>query len=364
MPPGTGLKRRLVLRALLESQKLDALLVSTSVNVRYYSGFTGSDGLLLVLPSRSILYTDPRYQEQAPQEIAGNADISVEIARGSLTKAVNKTLSKVKTLGKPQIGIEAAQVTCEVAEKLAKVGTLKGVSKLVDAPRWVKSDWEVEQIRASVQLNSRALERAMKRFRLGMTEKDLAAEIDYQQRKLGAEGVAFETIVASGAHSALPHARPRDAKIAAGQFLLIDMGASLNGYMSDMTRTFGVGKMPSKAKRYYDAVLEAQLAATDAVRPKAKAKDVHAAAVAVLERYGLAKLFMHSTGHGLGLEIHEAPRMGKSSRESLRRGMAVTIEPGVYEPGFGGVRIEDTVLVTETGCEVLTESKKDWTIVD
>ncbi len=345
-----------VLSAILEERKLDALIVSTLVNIRYYTGFTGSNALLLVNAKGTRLFTDPRYSVQASQQVGDR----VTIAKGKLIEAV---ASKVGTLKGLRIGFEDTRASYALSKALAKLGRLKGVGDAVDKPRWVKSTLEIGAIRASVALNSTAYDRAMKRFKVGMTEKDLAAEIDHQQRKLGAEGPAFATIVASGAHSALPHATPRNAPVERGGYLLIDMGASLNGYMSDMTRTVGVGPCTAEQERIYMAVLAAQQAAIDAVRPGRKASAVHGAAVRALKQFGLDKLFVHSTGHGLGLEIHEAPRLGKKDDTELEAGMAITIEPGVYEAGVGGVRIEDTVLVTEDGCEVLTTTPKGWTMV-
>jgi Xaa-Pro aminopeptidase len=191
-----------------------------------------------------------------------------------------------------------------------------------------------------------------------MTETALAAEIDYQSRKLGADGPSFDTIVAAGERAALPHARPGAAKIGAGM-LLIDMGAFLNGYASDMTRMLHIGLATAKYKRAYRAVLEAQLASIAAVRPGATAASIDRAGRRVLLGYGLEREFIHSTGHGLGLEIHEGPRLGKSDKTKLETGMAITIEPGVYIEGWGGIRIEDTVLVTGYGCEILTPTSKD-----
>jgi Xaa-Pro aminopeptidase len=192
-----------------------------------------------------------------------------------------------------------------------------------------------------------------------MRECDLAAEIDYQMRRLGAAQTAFETIVATGARAALPHARPGNAVIEANRLLLIDMGATQDGYTSDMTRTVSVGSAPREWRRNYRAVLEAQLAAIDAVRPGVTAAKPDKAARQVLERHGLEKTFTHSTGHGLGLEIHEAPRLGRKEKTKLLAGMVVTIEPGIYLEGKGGIRIEDTVLVTANGCEILTPTSKD-----
>ena len=346
----------MVLSSLLQSQNLDAIVVSTLIQIRYYTGFKGSNALLLVSNKGNILFTDPRYTTQAAQE----SNCPVTIVNGPLFKAL---ASKLKSLKAKRIGFEDTKISYTLYRGLAELGELVPLGDAIEKPRWVKTPQEIAAIRASVELNSKALDQAMKRFKIGMKEMDLASEIDYQMRKLGAESNAFDTIVASGPHSALPHAHPRNVRIEAGSYLLIDMGACLNGYMSDMTRTFGVASVPRKAIRIYKAVLEAQLAAIDAVRPGKLAGQIHAAAVKVLKSHGLDQFFIHSTGHGLGLEIHEAPRMGKKDKTPLETGMAITIEPGVYEPGFGGVRIEDTVLVTEKGVEVLTKTQKGWTIV-
>jgi Xaa-Pro aminopeptidase len=227
----------------------------------------------------------------------------------------------------------------------------------------VKSAAEAGTIKAAVELNSAALERALRAFRHDMTEVDLAAEIEYSMRQLGADGPSFDTIVASGDHSALPHAHPRPKGIEGDHLLLIDMGATVAGYASDMTRTFAVGHLAPKAKRLYRAVLESQLAAIDSVRAGVLSSSVDRAARGVLKRYGFDKLFIHSTGHGLGLEIHEMPRVGRKEPTRLEAGMTITVEPGAYVEGFGGVRIEDTVLVTENGCQVLTPTTKDLVVL-
>ncbi len=229
---------------------------------------------------------------------------------------------------------------------------------LIERLRLVKDAGEIDKIRASVLSNSAALEAALKRFKIGMRESELAAEIDYQNRKLGAEAPAFDTIVASGERAALPHAQPGASRISHG-ILLIDMGAFRDGYASDMTRMVHVGPATPKYKRAYRAVLEAQLAAVDAVRPGVTTNSVDRAARGTLKRHGLEREFVHSTGHGLGLEIHELPRIGRKDKTKLEAGMAITIEPGVYIEGWGGIRIEDTVLVTTGGCEILTPTTKE-----
>jgi Xaa-Pro aminopeptidase len=226
----------------------------------------------------------------------------------------------------------------------------------------VKSDDELALIEASVKTNSRAMDAALRRLKAGMKEAELAAEIDYQMRKLGAEKPSFDTIVASGVRSALPHAHPTREAIGQG-VLLIDMGAFQRGYASDMTRTFFLGEPSRQMANIYKAVLEAQLAAIDAVRPGVKASAVDRAAREVLKAHGLDKAFMHSTGHGLGLEIHEPPRLGKKEGTKLETGMAITIEPGAYVEGLGGVRIEDTLVVTASGSRILTATPKELRVL-
>jgi Xaa-Pro aminopeptidase len=236
------------------------------------------------------------------------------------------------------------------------------VAGLIEKLRMVKDAAELDTIRKSVLLNSEALEAALSRLKPGMTEIDLAAEIDYQSRRLGADGPSFDTIVASGERSALPHAHPGTTLIGAGM-LLVDMGAFLNAYASDMTRMVHIGKPAKPYKKAYKAVLEAQLAAIDSVKAGVKADKVDKAARKVLKDHGLDKAFTHSTGHGLGLEIHERPRLGRKDATLLEVGMAITIEPGVYMEGWGGIRIEDTIVVTETGCEILTPTSKELRVI-
>jgi Xaa-Pro aminopeptidase len=234
---------------------------------------------------------------------------------------------------------------------------------MVEELRMIKSAAELDLIRRSVELNSRAFELALARVRPGMTERDLAAEIEYRMRRLGAEKPSFETIVAGGRRSALPHAQPTAAPLLHGHLVVVDMGAFCDGYASDMTRMLFLGTPGARVKRVYRAVLEAQLAGIDAVRPGVAAFQVDAAARRVLRAYGYDRAFVHSTGHGLGLEIHEPPRLGKRDKTILQPGMAITIEPGVYLEDFGGIRIEDTVEVTETGCRILTPTPKELRVI-
>ncbi|HEX4770948.1 MAG TPA: Xaa-Pro peptidase family protein [Bryobacteraceae bacterium] len=339
--------------------RIDAFLVTALPNVRYLAGFTGSNAALLITDDRAILFTDPRYQTQVAQE----SDCEVRIVKGPLSTEISGSIRRMhlKKVGFEQNRIGFAE-HLQLIHALPKV-RFKPVMDAVEKLRQVKSDSEIATIRASVQLNSAALEEALKNFKPAMTEVDLAAEIEYRMRLLGADGTAFETIVASGERSALPHAHPGERSIQANQLLLIDMGARVAGYCSDMTRTHAVGKLAPKARRMYRAVLESQLAAIDAVKPGATCTGVDRAARDVLREYGLEQAFIHSTGHGLGLEIHEGPRVGRKDKTKLEPGMVITIEPGVYLEHAGGVRIEDTVVVTANGCDILTPTSKELVVL-
>jgi len=334
----------------------DAFYVTSPHNVRYLTGFTGSNGaVLLFRDKRAVLVTDPRYTVQSKLQVT----CKVVIAKGPLAKFALTEIARTKVR---RVAFEQDQLTVGQFEALKKglpvQAELVPVSGLIEKLRMVKDAGEIALIRASVLTNSHALEAALKRFHMGMTESDLAAEIDHKSRKLGADGPSFDTIVAAGPHAALPHAHPGPAKIGAGM-LLIDMGAFRHGYASDMTRMAFVGRADAKYRKAYKAVLEAQLAAIDAIKPGVTTRAVDRAARSTLKKYGLNREFLHSTGHGLGLEIHELPRIGAKDKTKLEAGMAITVEPGVYIEGWGGIRIEDTVLVTETGCEILTPTSKE-----
>jgi Xaa-Pro aminopeptidase len=345
----------------LAERNLDAFLVAFSPNLRYLSGFTGSNGNLLVTPEDAILFTDPRYTLQAKQEAQ---DCRVVIAKGKLTEALARVIAH---RGFQRIGYEPARMTCDRLEALKMHlpmrATLAPVAGWVEELRMVKSPEEIARVRRSVDLNSEAFEQAAARLRPGAAERDFAADLEYRMRRLGAEKPAFETIVAAGARSALPHAQPTSAPMLQGDLVVVDMGAFVDGYASDMTRMLFIGSPNARVKRTYKAVLEAQLAAIDAVRAGIPAGRVDRAARAVLKAHGLDRAFVHSTGHGLGLEIHEPPRLGAREKTRLQAGMAITIEPGVYIEGWGGIRIEDTVLVTANGCEILTPTSKALRVV-
>jgi len=340
----------------LPGRKLDALIVSALPNIRYLSGFTGSNGLLVVAGDAATLFTDPRYAIRA----AAETKAKVEIVRGSLYAAALKLIDKKRW---KRIGFEANRIPygsyVELDKGLPGKSSLHPVNGMIEQQRMVKTEAEIELIRKSVLTNSAAFDMALKHLKASMTENDLAGELEYQMRLHGAEKAAFETIVAAGANSALPHAQPSAEVLGANRLLLIDMGAMQAGYASDMTRMLHLGKPGQKARKLYKAVLEAQLAGLSAVKENATAGQVDRSTRKVLKAHGYGEFFVHSTGHGLGLEIHEPPRVGKKDKTVLKAGMVITIEPGAYIEGFGGIRIEDTVLVTRTGCEVLTPTAKE-----
>jgi Xaa-Pro aminopeptidase len=360
VPDSEFAARRAALQRRMAEAKLDAFVAGFGPNVRYLTGFTGSNGLIVVLPDRAVFFTDPRYRLQAAQEVG----CAVRVTSGPMLPRVAALL---RTARSKRVGVERTRVSVEAyqtfKDALPMRTSLEPVPGWIEQQRMVKSEVEISAIRRSVELNSKAFERAVKRIRPGMREWELAADLDYRVRRLGAEGPAFETIVAAGPRTALPHARPTAAKLPVRGPVLIDMGAMLEGYASDMTRMLFLGRPDARFTRAYRAVLEAQLAALDMVAPGVRAHLVDRAARRVLKRHSLEGAFVHSTGHGLGLEIHEPPRIGRKEKTLLQEGMAVTIEPGIYIEGFGGIRIEDTVIVTKKGCEVLTPTSKELRVL-
>ena len=340
---------------LLPSHKVEALLVSSPANIRYLTGYAGSNALMLIARAEEHFFTDPRYGAEA----SANITCKVQVCRGELIASAGGIIKRKKFR---KLGFEPAWFRMDQYTALEKaLGSgvkLEALTSVVEDLRAVKSPEEIAKIRRSVRVNSEAFSRTMNRVRPGVREHEIAAELDFQMRILGAEKTAFDTIVAAGPRSALPHAHPTRHPIGDKELVLIDMGAVVDGYASDMTRVAHIGTPSRRIRDLYKAVSEAQLAAIDAVRSGVAVSKVDAAARQVLKRFNLEKEFVHSTGHGLGLEIHEAPKIGKKQKTKLQAGMAITIEPGAYINGFAGIRIEDTVLVTESGCQVITQTPK------
>jgi Xaa-Pro aminopeptidase len=357
--------RQAKLREHLATTRFDALLVSHLPNIRYLCGFTGSAGLLLVEQYGGIFFTDVRYDTQAHEEVE---NAKVVIARKSVLQALGDFLRHRQKRGRGwTIGLEAEHVT--LAEKKRLTNFLPSGMRLKDAPslverlRMVKDEDELARIRKAVNLGARLFDRALEVLRPGAKEVGVAAEMEFAARRAEAEAMSFPTIIASGSRSALPHGRASRKTIRSGEFVVCDFGVILEGYCSDQTRTVWVGAASSRARDAYEAVREAQQAAADAVRPGITAGEVDEAARKVLRKAGLGRYFTHSTGHGVGLEIHEAPRVAAGQQEVLKSGMVITIEPGVYFPGKWGVRIEDMVVVTAKGRDVLTPTSKDFLAV-
>jgi Xaa-Pro aminopeptidase len=353
------------IRQQLASAKLDALLISHLPNIRYLCGFTGSAGFLLISEQNTVFFTDSRYTRQAGEEVKG---AKVAIARKSVLSAVAQWIgSRRKKTRTWAIGIESDHMT--VGEKKRFMDMLPAGLRLRNAPalveraRMVKDEEELGRIRAAVRLGASLFDRALAVIKPGVKETEVAAEMEYAARREAAEAMSFPTIIASGSRSALPHGRASGHRISAGGFVVCDFGVILAGYCSDQTRTVWVGAPSTEARDAYAAVKEAQEAAIAAVKPDASVGEVDAAARKVLRRAGFGRHFTHSTGHGVGLEIHEAPRVAAEQTEILKPGMVITIEPGIYFPGKWGIRIEDMVAVNEIGREVLTPTSKDFLAV-
>ncbi len=359
---GNGIRSRIErLRIRVLGPHADALLVTHLPNIAYLCGFTGSAGALLVSSDSAILFTDGRYTVQAPEEVSGSG-VRVRIAKRGALNELGSLLRAAH--GKRRVLFSAANITVGQFGYLRTAAgprvAWRSDANAVEAMRAVKDDGEIEKIRRAAELIGDVFDDIVPLIQPGVTENELAAEAEYRMRRKGAAGPSFESIVASGPRSALPHARPTARPIGKNELVVLDLGAILRGYCSDMTRTVFVGRAPRKIRAWYQAVLEAQLAAIAALAPGVKAGDVDAAARRTLRRHGLARAFTHSTGHGLGLEVHEIPRLARGDLAKLVCGNVVTIEPGVYVEGTGGIRIEDDVVIGERGVEILTRAPKEF----
>jgi len=345
------------LRLELGSSGAGALLETHLPNIYYLCGFSGDSGALLVEPAGVTLFTDGRFTIQAKEEAHG---VRVHIHKGSLLEAIGRHLQGRKNR---KVVVAPSRLTLAGWKALRKAaGTnvkWRAIDGLVEKLRAVKDPDEIERIRDAARLGSKVMEEAIALIRPGVTELDVAAEVGYRMRQRGASGESFETIVSAGPRSALPHARPTARRIGRNELVVLDMGAILRHYCSDLTRTVYVGRAPARVRRWYSAVLEAQSAAKAALRARVTCGAVDAKARDVLQREGLGRYFVHSTGHGIGLEIHEDPRIARDQKKILETGNVVTVEPGVYIEGAGGIRIEDDALVTERGAEILTTASRD-----
>jgi Xaa-Pro aminopeptidase len=344
--------------AALADRELDALLVTSLVNVRWLTGFTGTNGACVVTPEDRLFLTDFRYVEQAAEQVQGFE--TVKVGRDLLG-------ALAKRLPRGRAGFDDAEVSVKTHGQLVeKAGTgveLVGAAGLVEALREVKDPGELERIESAARLATDAFAEILGRGLAGRTERAVALDLEHEMRLAGAEDPSFPSIVASGPHGALPHAEPRDVEIPAGVLVTIDWGARLDGYCSDCTRTVATGEVGEAEHEVYELVLRAQEAALAAVLPGAACADVDGVARSIIEEAGHGERFGHGLGHGVGLEVHEGPRVAKSAEGSLRAQSVVTVEPGVYLPGELGVRIEDLAVVEEGGPRVLTSFPKELTVL-
>lgn len=358
--PGLDIAPRLthLVPKLLEN-RCDALIVTTLENIRYLTGFTGSAALLIVTPTAALLTTDGRYQTQAAEQLQA-AGVDAEIVIGNAARQLEAIVGVASSCAR--VGLESSDVTWAGMRRFADAisGELVPTRGLVEGLRVVKDVGEQARIEAACDIADAALASVKRRLVERPTEVEFAAELEYAMRKAGGQGSAFETIVAAGPHSAMPHARPTNRVVEAGDLVVVDFGSIVDGYRSDMTRTFSVGEPSALHQRLVEAVALAQRRGVEAVIAGATGGAVDAAARESLVGSGFGEAFLHSTGHGVGLDIHEAPWAAAGATDILADGTIVTVEPGAYFAGDAGVRIEDTVVVTTSGCRPLTKSTKDY----
>jgi Xaa-Pro aminopeptidase len=353
--------RQAAFLALLDAHRVPVAVVTRPVNIYYLTGFRGSAGAAILGPDHHELVVDPRYILQAQSEARG---VEVAETKENILKAVARRLSSSRVR---RAGFEDTHLTCSDFEFLRRESPgVRWIATggMVENLRAVKDDAEIEQIRRSCRLTSEAFEETLRLVKPGVRECDLAAEIEHRMKTKGAEGPAFETIVASGPRAALPHGRASEKTLQPRELVIFDLGAILGGYASDMTRTVHLGQPSRRVRTLYRAVLDSQQQAAAAVRAGISTRTVDAKARQALQSYGLAKYFTHSTGHGVGLEIHEQPRLGRAEKTRLQRCQVVTVEPGIYLEGLGGIRIEDTIVVSGDESEALTLASKNSWILD
>ncbi|URN94271.1 MAG: Xaa-Pro peptidase family protein [Candidatus Pristimantibacillus lignocellulolyticus] len=348
------------LHSLLEAKQLEAIIIDSPINRRYLSGFTGSAGTLLLTTSASYLLTDFRYRTQAAEQAKGY----------QVLEYMSQPMVEIKTLlqklGINKVGFEQDHISFaqykQWENELAGI-ELSPTAGLVEQIRMIKDQAELQIIQEAADLADRTFAHILNYIKPGVRELDIALEMEMFMRSNGATSSSFETIVASGERSALPHGIASERIIGNNEFVKLDFGAYYKGYCSDITRTVVVGKPTEKHLEIYNIVLEAQMNALANIKPGVTGVQGDAFARDVITNYGYGELFGHGTGHGIGMEIHEAPRLSRFSDTILTPGMTVTVEPGIYIPGFGGVRIEDDIVITQTGIQILTKSPKELILV-
>jgi Xaa-Pro aminopeptidase len=353
-------KRLTLLREKMKEKDLDGLLITSPFNRRYVSGFTGSAGYLLITMEQALLLTDFRYIDQATEQAAF---FSVIQHPSSILEEVGKQITALQL---KKIGFEKQHVTFALYEGLkrsAQHADWIGIEAIIEEMRMVKTKEELQTIKAACSIADQTFEHILNYIKDGVKERDIALELEYYMRKLGASSSSFDIIVASGIRSALPHGVASDKVIRSGEFVTLDFGAYYEGYVSDITRTVAVGEPTKQLKEIYQIVLDAQVYGVTHLKPGMSGKQADALTRDLIEQSGYGDNFGHSTGHGIGLEVHEGPGLSSKSDLILRQGMVVTVEPGIYVSQLGGVRIEDDVVITENGCEILTKSPKEIIIL-
>lgn len=337
---------------------VDALLVTNPRDVRYLTGFVGEDSWVIIRRRSNVplVISDFRFEEQIAREAP---HVSVRIRKGAMGEALANAANRWRVV---RLGVQPGNMTLATRKALVKYIPARGLVAVDDgllAQRAVKDEQEVRLIRRALKCQQQAFEQVVRGLRPGQTEQQIAARLEMHMRELGADGASFPTIVAVGANASQPHAVPGGTKVKQGSTLLFDWGARWGGYCSDLTRVVALGRMPSKIRQIYEIVLEAQLAAIDQIAPGQSVKAVDTVARKIIDRYGFGEWFGHGLGHGIGLDIHELPTLSNRGDGILVPGQVVTVEPGIYLPGIGGVRIEDDVLVTQNGRRVLSDLPKD-----
>lgn len=348
------------LREAMQQSNVEAMFVTSSINRRYLTGFTGSSGYVLITLNDAYLLTDFRYMTQAPQQAKG---FTIVEHGPKVTETVKELLisANIGKLGFEQDDVSFAGYTA-YAEQLKPI-QLVPVSGLVEKLRIFKDEEELKVMQRAADLADDTFKHILGFIKTGMTEREVDLEMEFYMRRHGATSSSFDTIVASGERSAMPHGVASERVIAGNELITFDFGALLDGYCSDLTRTIAIGDPDPKLKEIYDIVLEAQLHTLQNIKSGMTGREADALARDIITKYGYGDNFGHSTGHGLGMEVHEMPRLSKLSDDVLKPGMVVTVEPGIYLPGLGGVRIEDDIVITETGIVILTHSSKDFTVL-
>ncbi len=363
LPPIMVTGRLNRLRAAFDEHAIDALVVTTLPNIRYLTGFSGSAAVLVVTKDLSVLTTDGRYRTQSAEQLQQSGAAEVEVSVGTGAEQRETARAALDGAGAGRIGLEAGNVTWSGQRAWAEVlggETLVPTSNAVEALRERKDAAEIARMERAAAIADAALFEVLPLMSQGVTEEHFALELDTAMRRGGAEGTAFDTIVASGENSAKPHHHPGSRRINGGDPVVVDFGATFEGYRSDMTRTFCVDSEPEgELARIFSVVQTSQAAGAAAVRPGIAVKDVDDVCRRIIADAGWAERFEHGTGHGVGLDIHEAPTVSQLGTAILAPGFVVTVEPGVYVPGHGGVRVEDTLVVTEDGARPLTRFTKD-----